>query len=1296
MPPHPPLPTSSDNSDCPAAHTRSCSSTQGALLPTEPPVNTGTTQPTTPHTTPRITTPTQTLLETPPETSTPARDITITYEELRRNLQDIINAPSDEMAPTRTHDHPDAMLIKPQEVTKIFDGVEALEGIKNWKMWIFRITNTIETCGMEKLLLDAPSAEERPLSRAIFSSIIKTIPDKILANYIDIREIHLLIAALRKRFDVQTTVTDSVNEGALFKLCTHGKRPADSTYILAITNAIPLQYKYVLGQLEIHAWAINNYQQSLDPDAHLYVTTPNMLINECWQVFANWQTTNKRQNPIAAAHPYRNKVNHPYFRGRGGFRGRGEAELGDADLAAEGETTSWEACETSNASTATSSGILKKAQEQVKPAVNNPGNTLAIAAPAAAAAANIATTSSATIEELPPTPISGSPLTSTMHFANENLLFNFLGEHGADYDINTMEMDHFDVNIQTAGDEGRQMKKKAEAHLQLEYIDAKYDDLDDAAHAALDIKTQEKMSEYGDEPEGRDIIDYVVYTCDRLVQDAESLRKICKKFGKALTTLAKDARKSGSYKIIRNLVALTSAVRRAWTIQYMGTAHKLLHQSIRDMTLHELGKLVFCIPFNLRAEKEEGGFPYPSPDRSIRDHLIKSLRTMLNANPRSRSSETRDSIQITDLQRARLFYIYFLHNLFSAVMEEIKNLPRVNNLQQVAENWSAYLDDDDRSARQRLYEKVVKMPYSGSWSTIYEDSGDAQTEVDLIADRCLQAIQSLISQIDKLANVDGKHGNQSKDVRIVIYVDEAHDLTKEAIKEGPEKERSFYHTFCSATNSLTAAPVFFLYLSTHSNLAEFAPSRLNFPSARVAGGEDNVQPPFTELPFDFDLARSKLTGVTRPDSVFSSGSVQLAVLSIRLLPDFDLTRADSRRTLMNLVQNHMAIAYSIPQHRETLRTGYPSEPILAEAAARQMRVLRFQLGRGNAASHLQSYTESGLIEKGQRGELVARLIMTMAYDEAVDAFNEENGTLFPANSGVHPLYSQGVPLMYYIKALLGNEHAENIFNSRPNNVKDGKPFREAYKDAWVRFTHFQRAGDSSVISSEACWAAAARAMAFQCNSGQALIDILVPVILYKNGTLCEANMSAILVQVKGQRGVVTKASVKIDERDLKFFPPPSDERSDERPYITLVMELGVQFRTAKPSKYTAGHAPDVNRSPSKVMVSKASDRFSERLVSSKKHPRYAITVRGCSPSVYAVVDNKDVFATLLASRHILEEHPRQNAEALSAVRRLKPFWTCGPECFDWTGTTKLSVEQIPDVPAEGVYTGCDADDDVFL
>ncbi|THH04119.1 hypothetical protein EW145_g5754 [Phellinidium pouzarii] len=172
-----------------------------------------------------------------------------------------------------------------------------------------------------------------------------------------------------------------------------------------------------------------------------------MLINECQQAFANWQTAKKQQNPIAATHPYRNEANHPYFRGRGRFRGQGRGRTRGRGFSHGGGNqpgtmrnvkcfncnkfrhTSPD-CKAPLTDTTKHALEKKKAQEQAKPAVNNPGNTLAIATPAAAAAAaNIVTTSSATIKELPPTPISGSPLTSTTHFVNENLLFNFLGEH---------------------------------------------------------------------------------------------------------------------------------------------------------------------------------------------------------------------------------------------------------------------------------------------------------------------------------------------------------------------------------------------------------------------------------------------------------------------------------------------------------------------------------------------------------------------------------------------------------------------------------------------------------------------------------------------------------------------------------------------------------------------------------------------------------------------------------------------------------------------------------------------------
>ena len=35
-----------------------------------------------------------------------------------------------------------------------------------------------------------------------------------------------------------------------------------------------------------------------------------------------------------------------------------------------------------------------------------------------------------------------------------------------------------------------------------------------------------------------------------------------------------------------------------------------------------------------------------------------------------------------------------------------------------------------------------------------------------------------------------------------------------------------------------------------------------------------------------------------------------------------------------LVEGHMPVAYSVPKHHQYLRGGTPSEPVLAEAAAR--------------------------------------------------------------------------------------------------------------------------------------------------------------------------------------------------------------------------------------------------------------------------------------------------------------------------------------------------------------------------
>jgi hypothetical protein len=90
------------------------------------------------------------------------------------------------------------------------------------------------------------------------------------------------------------------------------------------------------------------------------------------------------------------------------------------------------------------------------------------------------------------------------------------------------------------------------------------------------------------------------------------------------------------------------------------------------------------------------------------------------------------------------------------------------------------------------------------------------------------------------------------------------------------------------------------------------------------------------------------------------------------------------------------------------------------------------------------------------------------------------------------------------------------------------------------------------------------------------------------------------------------------------------------------------------------------------------------------HPRYAINIIGCSSTVFAVIgsNEKNTFAALLASRSLLDEHPRNTRDCLRAVVRLKPYWAEGIDSFHWispdpscNGTIKgqIPVEQSLDV-----------------
>jgi hypothetical protein len=430
----------------------------------------------------------------------------------------------------------------------------------------------------------------------------------------------------------------------------------------------------------------------------------------------------------------------------------------------------------------------------------------------------------------------------------------------------------------------------------------------------------------------------------------------------------------------------------------------------------------------------------------------------------------------------------------------------------------------------------------------------------------------------------------------------------------------------------------------------------------------------------------------------------IAVIDLRLMLDYETRREAARRTEAELVSSHMRIGISVPQTREYFRSCYSSEPLLAEAAAQQMACFRSK-DRNATLEILSDNVKSGLLDRGERGELVARELLISAYDRAIEReFNDlKSSRLTDMDS---PLYSRGVSLLTFIREIFVPDKAESILDGFPDNVPkgNGMMFREAFKDAKVRFTHFGRMGDDMGTTSPAVRAALIRGMAIVTRVGETLIDLIIPVVL-RDSRLTDDVITGILISVKRRREKGTVAKYQIDESSIMFFPPCTDPSS--LPYITLIMELGVQLppppgattrikvrakslrKTTKSKKSPASKATSTRKSrvrrastPSKVKIISPGEIHHYVL----RHPRYSFFAYGCSETVYKGItpEQRPIYDFLLASKEFMAEHPRQQNLALSAVRRLKASWTVGPDCYHWLLDDRLLQESAPVYEPDGV------------
>ena len=383
-------------------------------------------------------------------------------------------------------------------------------------------------------------------------------------------------------------------------------------------------------------------------------------------------------------------------------------------------------------------------------------------------------------------------------------------------------------------------------------------------------------------------------------------------------------------------------------------------------------------------------------------------------------------------------------------------------------------------------------------------------------------------------------------------------------------------------------------------------------------------------------------------------------------------------------------------HREYVISSTPSEPIVAEAAA---QVLCGQ----NMVDILARNVRDGLVEKGQRGELVARLLLTLAHDQAVE--NMEN--THKANQGqLQKLYTSPIPVIAFFCALFSPQYVDQLLLHCADNSPAGLTFEQAFADAYVMFTHFGKAADDWCMSHAFMFMVLCRNMAISCREGMEYADLCIPIHFGSQALLSRDTTSAILVSIKDKVDVMSSNCTFVDVNKMAFT-----QDGAIHPFIILILQLGVQAKRGfMPIKITKKQGkPGLLATPERRGrggtftprtpiafelphdVEPTDERTTTRSMGKNKWLAcYTIDVRGCSSKIFNVMraEDKPIFDDLLASRNFLSEHSRQDTDHLRAVLAQKPIWTRGAECCSWAELTT----KPPDEPKE---EAADEDNIVF-
>ena len=396
-------------------------------------------------------------------------------------------------------------------------------------------------------------------------------------------------------------------------------------------------------------------------------------------------------------------------------------------------------------------------------------------------------------------------------------------------------------------------------------------------------------------------------------------------------------------------------------------------------------------------------------------------------------------------------------------------------------------------------------------------------------------------------------------------------------------------------------------------------------------------------------ARAKLLGDNRTSLAYDKypDSAKLAVVDVRIRLSYDPWHLSTTKLLDTLVASHMRILHSVDNLRTIMRSSYPSEPILAEAAAQQWNSFRVDAKEAAMTQDfvvdpviaiVRDMVNNNLLDVGEVGEMCARLLLTLAHDAAIiRTFN---------NQGFGRLYfSQHVPLVTFLKELLSEDVANAFLTSKgdlPGRLFEEIMLMDEFQHATIGFTHFVKCDNNIDLNADAAAKLLARGAAVITRVNHEKADVGIPILRHPDARplLHPNNVTILWVEVKNRLSKCSLSNIYIDAEKAGFFSPCTESQS-RRPYINLVMELGVKASANKGSK------------PYHIPVRASQIRNSRSNPKELAHVRYAINVYGCSQAAYKVVGRADEAALrgILQKDGIFDIYTRGDDEDLKAIIR---------------------------------------------